>query len=234
VVSGRVQAADEQDVGVLVVRVESDELRGAPHGLGRLPAPEERQRRLVEDRAREALDVPALALEPELEAGARPEGEPFEQLQSEAGQLDRLEPGAAGQHVDVHERAGRQDEAERVAAELHVVAEPAPQRRERPAERPERIFGLREEQHGEPLARGRDARAHEVGEQAPRLVAARSLELGPASLDPRRSKQMDAQPHRTPPTVTRPVTRLTVTLASVEFNTTDERERTCVCERRRL
>ena len=106
VVAGRAQAADEEDVGVLVVRVEPDELRRVPGRALGLSASEQGERGLVEDGARRARDMTALVLEPHLEAGARAEAQAVQQLVAETGKRDGLRPGAPAEDVDVDERPG--------------------------------------------------------------------------------------------------------------------------------
>ena len=95
----------------------------------------------------------ALALEPQFEAGARAEDQAVQELVAETGKRDRLRPGAPGEDVDIDERSGWQRETEWIAAEFRVVAEPAAQRRECPAQGSQRVVRLREEQAREPLAR---------------------------------------------------------------------------------
>ena len=221
------EAADEQDVGVFIVGVQPHELGCALDRRYGLASPEQRERRLMENRARHPRDVPTLALEPQLEAGARPEGQTVEELVAEAGEGNGLHPGASFDDVDVDECPGPQREGERIPAELAVAAEPASQRRERPTESSQRVVRLGKEKAGQMLAGGRHACAQEVGEEAPRLVAARSVDRISFPLDPRRAEKQDAQAHLRPKVVTRVVTRLTVTLPLVKFNASQGRERTC-------
>ena len=227
VVAACAQAAHEQDVGVLVVGVQPDELGRTPGCGVRLAPPQVRKRGLMEDRARHAGDVPALVLEPELEAGARTEGEAVQKLVAETGESDGLHPGAALEHVEVDERPGLQSQLERVSAELRVVAQPAAESGKRPPERSERVVRLGEEEACEALARRREPRAQEVGEQAPRFVAAWGLYGSAIPFDSGRAQKVDAQAHRPPFLVTRVVTRLTVTLLPWSSNTSERKERTC-------
>ena len=179
----------------------------------------------MEHGARRPGDVPALTLEPHLEAGAGAKAQTFEQLVAESGQSDRFHPTASAEYVDVDERSGRQRQSEWVAAEFGPFADPAAERRERPAERSQRIVGLRKEQAGHPLAGRRDSAPKEVREQTPSLVAAGVVHRGAGPFHPRRAQQMDAQAHVEFPPVTRPVTRPTVTLLLVACKThVDERE----------
>jgi hypothetical protein len=84
-VTRRAKAANQKDVGVLVVRVEANELRRVLHGLGDVSTRELCERRLMENRARRPGDVAALVLEPHLEPGAGPERQPVQQLVAEPG-----------------------------------------------------------------------------------------------------------------------------------------------------
>jgi hypothetical protein len=129
--------------------------------------------------------VTAFAFEPELEAGAGAEREPVEELVPEAREGDGLHPGAAFEDVDVHERGRPQLQRKRVTADLRVVAEAASQGRERPAKRAERIVGLWKEEAGQALARRRLRGAQQIGEEAPCLLPARSLDGRPVALHPR-------------------------------------------------
>ena len=125
-VAARAEAAHKEDVGVFVVGVQPDELRRTPGCGVRLSPSQVRKCGLVEDCARHAGDVPALVLEPELEAGARTEGEAVQKLVSKTRESDGLHPGAALEHVEVDERPRLQSQLERVSAELRVGAQPAP------------------------------------------------------------------------------------------------------------
>ena len=168
-------------MGVLLVGVESDELRGVMRCAGGLSSREQRERGLMEHGARRPRDVTALALEPHLEAGAGAKGQPFQQRVAESGKRDRLHPGSPAEDVDVDEGSGRQRQPQWIAAELGLLAQPAAQRRESPAERPQRIVGLRKEQARHPLPGRSNPAAKEVREQAPRLVAAGGSTGVPAS-----------------------------------------------------
>ena len=187
-----------------------------------------RKRSLMEDRARHSGDMPTLVFEPELEAGARTEGEAVQKLVAETGEGDGLHPGAALEHVEVDERPRLESQLERVSAELRVVAQPAAESGKRPPERSERVVRLGEEEACEALARRREPRAQEVGEQAPRFVAPWGLYGSAIPFDSGRAQKVNAQAHRPLFLVTRVVTRLTVTLTPVEFNPSEGRERTCV------
>ena len=219
------QAADEQDVGVLLVGVEPYELRGVMRRVGGLSSREQRERSLMEHGACRPRDVTALALEPHLEAGAGAKDQPLQQPVAEPGQRDRLDPGSPAEDVDVDERSGRQRQPQWIAAELGLLAEPAAQGRESPTERPQRIVGLGKEQARHPLPGRRNPAAKEVREQAPRLVAAGVLDRGPGQFHPRLAQQVDAQTHVAPPAVTRAVTRSAVTVLLVECNCTSRRGR---------
>ena len=115
---------------------------------------------------------------------------------TESRERDGLHPRAPGQHVDVDERPGWKRQAKRISRQHDVVAEKAPEHRERPPQRPHRIVGFREEQPAEPLARGRRRGANEIREQAPRLVSARRRNLITAPLDPGRPQQAPLPPWR--------------------------------------
>ena len=228
VVAARAETAHEEDVGVFVVGVQPDELRCTPGRGVRLSPPQVRKRGLVEDCARHSGDMPTLVLEPELEAGARTEGEAIQKLVAETGEGDGLHPGAALEYVEVDERPRLQSQLERVSAELRVVAQPAAESGKRPSERSQRVVRLGEEEAREALARRREPRAQEVGEQAPRFVAPWRLHGSAVPFDSGRAEQVDAQAHRPFFLVKRVVTRPTVTLLAVEFKPSEGRERTCV------
>ena len=217
-ISPDTEAADEQDMRVLLVGVEPDEFGGMLGGAGGVSSGEQRQRSLMEHGARRARDVTALALEPHLEAGAGAKGQSLQQRPAESGKRDRLRPGSLAEDADVDEGPGRQRQPQWITAELDLAAQPASQGREGPTERSQRIVGLREEQTRRPLPGRRNPAAKQVREQAPHLVAARVLHRVCPRPDPRRAQQMDTQAHGEPSPVTRPVTRPTVTVSLVECN----------------
>jgi hypothetical protein len=118
---------------------------------GGLAAGEQRQRCLMKHGARCPNHMTALVFQPHLEAGAAAKGHPFQQFLAEPGKRDSLHPGAAGEKVDVDECPRRQGQAQRVATEPDVLAQPTPQGGERPAERSQGILCLGEQQGCEPL-----------------------------------------------------------------------------------
>ena len=142
---------------------------------------------------------------------------------AETGESDGLHPGAALEHVEVDERPRLQSQLERVSAELRVVAQPAAESGKRPPERSQRVVRLGEEEACEALARRREPRAQEVGEQAPRFVAPWGLHGSAIPFDSGRAQKVDAQAHRPLFLVTRVVTRLTVTLLAVEFKPSERK-----------
>jgi len=79
----RAKAANQQDVRVLLERVEPDELRRVTRRFCGLPPRKQRERGLMQDGARRPQDVTPLALEPHLEARARAKGQAVEQLVAE-------------------------------------------------------------------------------------------------------------------------------------------------------
>jgi hypothetical protein len=107
---------------------------------------------------------------------------------------------------------------ERISAQLGMAAQLPAQSREGPAERPKRVVGFREEEARDSFAGRWNLAPNEIREQPPRLMAAEGFRADPAPLDPRLAEQVDAQPHIFPLTVTRLVTRLTLTLSHDQFN----------------
>lgn len=189
------QTPDQEDMGVLVVGVEPNELGGVVDGGSRFTAREESERRLMEHRARHPHDMTALVLEPYLEAGARTEHQPVQQLVPEAGKRGGLHPGAPGEHIDVNQRPRQQRQPERISAQLGMLAHLAAQHREGPAKRSQWVIRLREQQARHPFARRWNLAAKEEREQAPCLMATQRPQTDAAPLHPWRSQEMDAQPH---------------------------------------
>ncbi len=212
VITRDVQAANEEDVGVLVIRAHAHELRSVAGRLLGLAACKKRERGLVEHGARDSRDVAALVLEPELEAGTRSEGQAVHELVAKAGERHRLHPRAPAEDVDVDERSRAQGEPDRIPFEPGIVAQAAPERGQGPAQGAERVVRLREEELGEPLPRGRNARAKEIDENTPRLLTARALDGLARTFQPRRAEQVHAQSDCEPPILTRSVTRPAATL----------------------
>jgi len=123
---------------------------------------------------------------------------------------------------------------EGVPTELGPPAQPAPDDREGPAKRPERVVSFRKQQAGHALSGRWNLAPNEIGEQPPRLVAAEGFQADTAPLDPRRAQEVDAQSHAVPLAVTRAVTRPTVTLSLDRFNgreATMRTNRTGRCDR---
>jgi hypothetical protein len=185
-IARRSQTPNEQDVGVLLVGVEPDELRGVIGRAGDLATREESKRRLMKNGARRPGHMTALVLEPHLEAMAGAKDQPVQQFVAKPGQRDGLHPGAPAENIDVDECSRRQRQAQRVAAEPAVLAQPAAQNRERPAERSQRVISLGEQQGRQPLPRRRNRAAKQVREQTPGLVAARGIHRGTVPFHSRR------------------------------------------------
>ena len=145
-VAGGPQAADEEDVRVLVVRIQPHEVGGVVPGPGGVAAGKEGEGRLVQHGGRCPGDVAALVLEPVLEGRARAEGHAVEELVAQARQRGRFQPRALAEDLDVDEGALAERQPDGIAADLGVRAELAAERCEGRAERPERVVGLGEEQ----------------------------------------------------------------------------------------
>jgi hypothetical protein len=88
--------------------------------------------------------MPALVLEPEVEAGAAAKGQAVEQLMTDPGERHGLHPGARPQNLDVDEGSRGQLQVQGIPTDLHPLAQLATDHREGPAERPERVVGLGE------------------------------------------------------------------------------------------
>jgi len=185
----RSQAANQQDVGVLLVGVEPHELRGMMRGTGGLASGKQRERRLMENAARGPSHMTALVVEPHLEPGAGPKDQPVQQFVAEAGKRSGLRPGAPAEHIEVDECPGRQCQPQRIAAELGVLAQWATHNRQRPAERSEWVVSLGEQQRCQPLSRRRDATAKQIGSKPQALCPRGASTAAPARSilgDPRR------------------------------------------------
>ena len=181
---------------------------------------------LVEDGARHPGDVPALVLEPGSKPGLERNARPSSSSWPSPG--ERRPPSRSPARARRGRRTSRlQSQLERVSAKLRVVVQPATESGKRPPERSQRVVRLGEEEACEALARRREPRAQEVGEQAPRLVAPWGLHGSAIPFDSGRAQKVDAQAHRPFFLVTRVVTRLTVTLSVVEFKPSERKERTC-------
>jgi hypothetical protein len=88
-------------VGVLVVRVQAHEVRRVVACCGDVAVREQGKCSLVEHGGGRACQVAALVLEPVFERRARAEGHPVEELVTQAGQSDRLQPRALREDLDV-------------------------------------------------------------------------------------------------------------------------------------
>ncbi len=163
------QAADEQLVRRLVVRVERERLR-RERGAGQRGAGRElAQRGVAQDRLADAGQPPPLDEQPRVEQRPGPGLDALEQLA--AGERRVRRPARELHRVDGGPGAER--EREGVAAQRARLAERAAQLREGPAQGPERIVGLAEHEPGQPGAGDRALGEGHVGEHRPRLVPAR-------------------------------------------------------------
>jgi hypothetical protein len=200
------QRPDQQRLVVLVVRVEGDEAAGEVGGAVRVAAGEPGQGALVQQGRRGAPGVPALRLQPDLERRAAGEGEAGEQL---GGGVEPVRLGRAGgsQLEDVDPHVAGAGEGERVARDGGGVAEEAPQHRQRPAQRGERVVGAGEEQAGDVGAAGRRPAQQQVGEQAPDLVPRRCGPGVAAGDDARGAEEVDHEIHASSPVPRGRVTR---------------------------
>ena len=171
VVAARAQTADEQDVGVFVVGVQPDELR-CTRGLRSPSRPARAARARPGGGRRSSFRRYAGARS---RARARSRGSNGRRGRPEARGRDRgarRPPSRSRARVRRRRRTSQVAvSVERVSAELRVVAQPAAESGKRPPERSQRVVRLGEEEAREALARRREPRAQEVGEQAPRFVA---------------------------------------------------------------
>ena len=102
-------------------------------------------RGLPQRRRREGHDPLALALEPQLEAGAARERQAFEQWSAEVDPVDDLVPGGGPEEVDVNLDVAAQRQCHRVTGEGLGLPQDPPQLGQVPAQAAQRVRGVREE-----------------------------------------------------------------------------------------
>ena len=181
------EAAHEQLVRALVVRVERDRARGERRGLERRPRREPAQRGVAQHALAHAREPPPLDEQPRLEHRAGAGVDALEQLA--AGQ--RRIGLAREQREHVHLGVRRQAQLQRVPAQR--VAERAPQLRERPPERAQRVVGVGEDQVRELRAADPPLGQQQVGQDGPGLVAPGRRGERAVALDLRPSQQSDGE-----------------------------------------
>ena len=193
------QAPHQQLVGGIVERVHGDRPGRERRGVERDAAGQRRERRVPQHGLAQTGDAPALDEQPRAEVGRGTGIDPLEQL---AARKRRVWIAAAeGQHVDGRPR--RQPELQRIAVQRTRHIERAPQLREAPAQRPERVGGVAEDQRGQLRPRHRPAGQHQIGEHGPRLVPPRRSDDQGIALDLRASDQADGERRHDVPIVNR-------------------------------
>jgi hypothetical protein len=193
VVAGEAVELDQQSLVVLVQRAH----HGGPDGhvtrAVEVPTGEEPQGRLVQDRLGGGRQPSSLGQQPRLVRVGVLDREPLEQLLAQARELDRGRPVAADQLVGVHSGADGQRDPDRVTVHDGLGAEPAPDLREAPPQRPEGVVGLGEEERRELAARRRALAQQEERQQRPALPAAVAIAGSAVDFDARLPEQLHGQ-----------------------------------------
>ena len=195
-VAGEPVDADQERLVVLVQGAHCGRLDGEVARPLELTTGQQPQRRLVDDRLGRRREAPALGQQPRLERLRVGDGQPLEEVQAEPGEADRVVPVAVDEHVDVDRRPRRQGELDRVAVEPGCGPQAATHLREAPAQGPQRVVGLGEQQRGQPRPRRRPLRQEEEGQHRPALAAAEAVAGSTVDLDPRAAEQVDGHPCR--------------------------------------
>src|SRR6266508_2947741 len=185
---------DSELVHGVVGRIERDDALDEPQRPRWLRS-RERRRGPAQRVPERGPDTLPLEGEPLLERRRVVEEEALEKL-ALTDRLDLLRCEVAAQHevrVDRHV-AELQREASVALGDIRVGADAAPHLMERPAQRGERILGIRPEELADAAARRRCRREEQIREQAPWLVA-RDLPGGAARGDRRTADQSDGEGH---------------------------------------
>jgi hypothetical protein len=189
-VAGHGQAPHEQLVVALLERVAGHRKLRVPDRLLRPAVGQQRHRGLPQPRLHEGRHPVPRHQQPRLELETRRQVYALQQLP--VGKHEEpLRRGFAGhrEHVDDDARGGRG--GHRVAGDLHRAGQGAAQLGQCPAQRPQRVVGVGEQQLGEVLAAGWALGQQQVAEQRPRLAATRQPDRPAVPLDGGRSEQPD-------------------------------------------
>lgn len=193
-VTGRRERAHQQRLVVLFQCVQAHEparqVGGLVHGTRRQPG----QRGFAKHGLGGRLHVPPLRRQPHVEGRAVGKRQAFQQLMAQARGAQRLGPGSRDHAAHVHIGGRRQRQIQDVAAQRRVAEQP-PQLGQVPAQGGQRVFRVLEQQTGQVPAADRSARAQQVGQQRPGLVAPGRRHRHAVALDARRAQQVDRKAH---------------------------------------
>jgi hypothetical protein len=176
---------------------------GGPDGqvarAAEVPAGEEPQGRLVQDRLGGGREPSSLRQQPRLVRLGVLDREAVEQLVAQARELDGGRPVAADELVGVHGGAGGQRDRDRVTVEHGLRAERSPDLREAPPQGSEGVVGLGEEERRELAACGRTFAQQQERQQRPALAAAVAVAGSAVDLDAGPAEELHRQRGRREP-----------------------------------
>jgi hypothetical protein len=196
VVASRPVQPDQQGLVILVERAHRGGAGGIVDGRPERAAGHRPQGGLVQHRLGRGGRMPLLGEQPCLEGRPALDRHAVEQVRTQPGQADGGRPGLLHHHLDVHHRTRGEPEHDRVTVDRSLVAQRAPDLGQAPAQGPDRIVSLGEQQRGE-LAAGRRALTQdEVRQQPPALAAPELLPGLRAPGDTRTAKELDGDAHR--------------------------------------
>ena len=163
------EAAHQKLVGGVVEPVQRERARGERGPVERDAGGQGLERRIPQHGLAQAGKAPALHQQPGLEVRAGAGIDTLEQLASR----ERGIGVARSEREHVHASVRRQHQRQGIPAQRHVGPQRSAQLRQRPAQRPERVGGISEDQPRQPRPRHRSLGQQQIGEHRPGLVATR-------------------------------------------------------------
>ena len=193
VVAGEAVQPDHERLVVLVERAHRRRAHREAPGPVELAAGEQTQGGLVEHRLGSRGEPPPLREQPRLEGRRSAQHRALEQVAT--GHLHGLGPRTVGQRDDVDQHVVGEGQRHRVTLDRAVIAQGAADLGQAPAQRPQGVVRLGEEELRETPPAGGPFGEDQVGQQRPALATAQPVGLLADPLHPRSAEQADDQ-HR--------------------------------------